>query len=165
VIGFSGTARWAGMFAQSSVTISESPERVAGVLTEPGHSWTVGLDGDGRSYLTRVGIRIGRLPIYKHVQLTLGKPLSTAPTDRLMLPVSWEAVGGPPLFPRMEGTLHVQPAQGGGTLLTLNANYDPPLGRIGALIDRAAMHRLAGATMQDFVRRTAALVMEQLNPA
>ena len=72
-----------------------------------------------------------------------------------MLPVSWEAVGGPPHFPMMEGTIHVQPDQAGHTKLTLNARYDPPLGRLGELLDTAAMHRVAEATMRDFLERLA----------
>ena len=103
-----------------------------------------------------MGVRIGRLPIYKHVQLTLSTLPSAVPTDRLMLPVSWQAVGEPPLFPifpRMEGTIHVEPGQAGYTKLTLNARYDPPLGKLGELIDLALMHRMAQATITDFLER------------
>ncbi len=128
---------------------------VAAILAAPSHPWSVGLDGDGRELLAKVGVRIGLLPIYKHVQLTLGELPSAIPSDRVMLPVSWESVGGPPLFPRMEGTLHVQPDGAETTRLTLNARYDPPLGRLGELIDRALMHRMADATIKDFVERLA----------
>ena len=64
-------------------------------MAAPSHPWSVGLDGDGRDLLAKVGVRVGRLPIYKHVQLTLGNLPAVLPTDRVMLPVSWETVGGP----------------------------------------------------------------------
>jgi hypothetical protein len=143
------------MFAQHSVALAHRSDKVAAILAAPSHPWSVGLDGDGRELLAKVGVRVGRLPIYKHVQLTLGELPSAIPSDRVMLPVSWEAVGGPPLFPRMEGTLHVQPDRAQTTRLTLNARYDPPLGRLGELIDRALMHKLAQATIKDFVERLA----------
>ena len=141
------------MFAQHKVVVAHPARRVAAIMAAPDHPWTVGLDGDGRQLLATVGVRIGRLPIYKHVQLTLGTLPSAVPTDRLMLPVSWQAVGGPPLFPRMEGTIHVEPGQAGYTKLTLNARYDPPLGKLGELIDVALMHRMAQATISDFLER------------
>lgn len=152
------------MFAQHSVTLSHRSDKVAAVLAAPSHPWSVGLDGDGRELLAKVGVRIGRLPIYKHVQLTLGQLPSAIPTNRVMLAVSWEAVGGPPLFPRMEGTLHVQPEESESTRLTLNARYDPPLGKLGELIDRALMHRVAQATIKDFTERLAGRLEAELGP-
>ena len=160
-----GTSGWRPsyeMFAQHSVTLAHPSNEVAAVVAAPSHPWSVGLDGDGRELLAKVGVRIGRLPIYKHVQLTLGELPSVIPTDRVMLPVSWEAIGGPPLFPRMEGTLHVQPEEAESTKLTLNAQYDPPLGKLGELIDRALMHRLAQATIKDFVERLAGRLEAEL---
>ena len=137
------------------MTLAHPSERVAAALAAPSHPWSIGLDGDGRELLAKVGVRVGRLPIYKEVRLTLGALPSAIPADRVMLPVSWVAVGGPPLFPAMEGTLHVQPEGAGSTRLTLNARYDPPLGLLGELIDRALMHRVAQGTIKDFVERVA----------
>src|SRR5215472_16892364 len=77
------------MFAQHKVVVAHPARRVAAIMAAPDHPWTVGLDGDGRQLLATVGVRIGRLPIYKHVQLSLSTLPSAVPTDRLMLPVSW----------------------------------------------------------------------------
>lgn len=144
------------MFAQSSASLPFPCERVAALVTAPDHPWSVGLDGDGRDLLARVGVRIGNIPIYKDVQLRLGSPPAGAHGERVMLPVSWEAVGGPPLFPAMEGILHVSPADGGCTRITLNVRYDPPLGALGEMLDRALMHHLGQATIDNFVSRLAA---------
>lgn len=149
------------MLAQHAVTIASRSDRVATILSAPGHHWTVGLDGDGREHLARVGIQIGRLPIYKHVQLEVGQS-PTQQGESLLLPVSWKVVGGPALFPRMEGILHVQPADVNETLLTLSATYDPPLGKLGEMLDRALMHRVADATIRDFVERLAVQLTAEL---
>ena len=121
------------------------------------------LDGDGRDHLAKAGVRIGRLPIHKGVQLRLGDaPVSITP-GRIALPVTWKAEGGPPLFPRMEGILHVEPLTADLTKLTLSASYDPPLGPIGQLLDKAALHHLAEATFRDFLDRLASRLDVQIS--
>jgi hypothetical protein len=143
------------MFACASTTLPRPSNEVVGALVSPSRNWSVALDGDGGELLAKVGIKIGGLPVYKHVQLEVGVSSATLREDRIMLPVSWSAVGGPSIFPMMEGTLHVEPAGPRETKLTLNARYDPPLGRLGDLIDRAVMHHVAQLTMIDFVERLA----------
>ncbi len=150
------------MFARAAVTLDYPADKVAQLLAAPSHPWSVALDGDGGELLAKVGVTIGRMPIYKHVQLKVGASSATLRPDRVMLPVSWTAVGGPPIFPEMEGTLHVEPEGSGTTRLTLNARYDPPFGRLGDLIDRALMHRVAQITMNDFVDRLARALAAEL---
>lgn len=128
----------------------------------PSRPWSVSLEGDGRAHLAKVGVRIGRLPIYKHVRLRIEASTATLRADSVMLPVSWEAAGGPPIFPKMEGTLHIEPNGAEGSRLTLNASYDPPLGKLGELIDRTVMYRIAQATITDFVDRLAAVLTAEL---
>jgi hypothetical protein len=143
------------MLAQASTMLSRPPDDVVRVLAVPSHPWSVALAGDGGELLARVGVKVGGLPIYKQVQLHVGVSSATQRMDRIMLPVSWSAAGGPPIFPMMEGTLHIEPEGSECTKLTLNARYDPPFGRLGDLIDRAMMHRVAELTMADFIERLA----------
>jgi hypothetical protein len=149
------------MLAQASVTLPHRSEEVVSSLTAPDHRWAVALDGDGGNLLAKVGISVGPVPVYKHVRLEIGQSGAVWP-DSVMLPVSWVAVGGPPIFPKMEGTLHAQPEGPGLTRLTLNARYDPPMGRLGALIDRAMMHRVAAMTLTDFIERLARALAAEL---
>lgn len=115
--------------------------------------------------LAKVGVSIGPVPVYKHVRLEIGLSSAALLPESVMLPVSWVAIGGPPIFPKMEGTLHAEAEGPELTRLTLNARYDPPMGRVGELIDRAMMHRVAALTMADFVERLArALAAELENP-
>lgn len=150
------------MLAQGSITLPHPSHAVAAALTADGEPWSVALDGGGRELLSRVGITIGRLELYKQVQLEIGVSAASVRRERLMLPVSWKAAGGPPIFPSMEGTLHVEPEGAEATRLTLNARYDPPLGRLGQLVDRVLMHRIAEITMADFTARLAAELNRRL---
>lgn len=143
------------MLAQATRTIPYPSRAVSAALTDPRRPWSVKGDGDGRRLLARAGFRVGPLPVYKHVMLRIGRLPDAEPGERLMVPVTWEAVGGPPIFPAMQGTLHVAPGGRSTTRLTLNASYDPPLGRIGERMDRIVMHRLAQLTMNDFIARLA----------
>jgi hypothetical protein len=150
------------MLAQHSVILPHPSEEIVKVVVAPSHPWTIGLEGDGRELLAKVGVTLGRLPVYKQVRLTIGSLPAATPSDRVMLPVSWQSVGGPPLFPSMEGTLHIQPDAGGTTRLTLNACYDPPLGTLGEMIDRALLHIVAQAAIADFVERLAVRLEAEL---
>lgn len=152
------------MLAQATATVPYRFGLVAGALLAQDHGWSVALDGDGGELLAKVGIKVGILEVYKHVQLSVGVSVAALHSDGLMLPVSWAAVGGPPIFPRMEGTLHAEPAATASTKLTLNASYDPPLGKLGMLIDRAVLYRLAQITMNDFTTRLAQALSRQLEP-
>ncbi len=151
------------MLAQGTTTLPYPSDAVAAALASPSREWSGGLDGDGRRLMAKVGVKLAGIPVYKHVRLHVGAAPELLHDDRIMLPVSWETTGGPPVFPKMEGTLHVEPAGDGVTRITLNATYDPPLGRLGELIDRGLMHRLATMTMADFVTRLARAVSEELD--
>lgn len=150
------------MLAQGTTLIPYSSIAVTRILADPRHHWTISLDGDGRAQLAKVGVKVANVAIYKHVRLEVGNSHVEAHRDSLMLAVSWTAAGGPPLFPRMEGTLHADPDGIQSTRLTLNARYDPPMGTLGKLLDRALMHRLAQSTMDDFVIRLAASITDEL---
>ena len=150
------------MLAQGTTLIPYSSMAVTRILTDTRHHWTVSLDGDGGAQLAKVGVKVANVPIYKHVRLQLGSSHLAAQRDSVMVAVSWTAVGGPPLFPSMEGTLHADPYGSQSTRLTLNARYDPPMRALGTLIDRVLMHRLAQSTMDDFVHRLAASLTDAL---
>ena len=69
------------------------------------------------------------------------------------LALRWEAIGpGGGLFPVLDADLTLAPA-GAGTMLTLAGAYRPPLGPLGQALDRAILHRVAAATIRNFLAR------------
>jgi hypothetical protein len=71
-----------------------------------------------------------------------------------VMALRWEAVGpGAGLFPAMDADLTLLPHGEDLTLLTLTGAYRPPLGAVGAALDRAVLHRVAMTTVQRFVTR------------
>jgi carbon monoxide dehydrogenase subunit G len=65
--------------------------------------------------------------------------------------VRWEAAGrGGALFPALDADITLTPAGEQATTLTVTGVYRPPLGGLGAGLDRAIMHRVAQATIRTF---------------
>ncbi len=146
------------MLAQATTTLPYDSRAVSAALSDPRRPWSVEGGADGRALLEHAGFKLGPLPIYKKVRLRVGWNPGAEASARLMVPVTWEAFGGPPIFPSMQGTLHVAPDGPSTTRLTLNASYDPPLGKLGEGMDKVVMHRVAQITMSDFVTRLAAVL-------
>ncbi len=143
------------MLSQQVVTIDYPHDIVVSALSDRDRRWTVALDGAGSDLLASVGVRVVGVPLYKRVQLTVGANALTIRAGRTVLPVGWHAIGGVPLFPHMEGSLDVEAETLERTRITLSANYDPPLGALGRLLDRTLLRKLADSTMKDFLERVA----------
>lgn len=79
--------------------------------------------------------------------------------DSALLTMRWEASGpGGKLFPVLDADITVTPAGPDSTLLRLDGAYRPPLGAVGASIDRAVLHAVATSTIRAFVSRVADLI-------
>ncbi len=144
------------MFAQHVVLLPYSFGAVERVLSDTGHPWTARLDGaGGAELLARVGVKVAGVPVYRHVKLELGQPQVRIGVNRMLMPVSWHTSGGPPLFPVLEGHIEVEGASAEQTTISLKANYAPPLGGLGRIVDRTLLRGLAQATVKDFVERLA----------
>lgn len=76
--------------------------------------------------------------------------------DTMRVALRWEttgAAGG--LFPVLDADLSISPAGEHSTQLVLSGSYRPPLGRLGAALDKAILHRVADATIHALLRSIA----------
>jgi hypothetical protein len=106
----------------------------------------------GDALFVEVGLAVnGQRVLGKVVRIEVGT--STRLGEKTVLPMSWSATGPRGLFPVMEGDLEVAPLGAERTQLAMSARYRPPLGPLGRVADRAVMHRIAEATIKDFVER------------
>lgn len=99
-------------------------------------------DALGRSVFLRVG------PVRRH-------------TAGLLVAFSWESIGAPALFPRLEADIEVVPYGTSETSLVLRGRYDPPAGPLGRRLDDLVLHRIALATIRSFLET----VRDRLDPA
>lgn len=131
------------------------PQAEAALLDGP-ERWVPGLaraaDGRGERLLGEVGIGDGPR-IDRTVAIEIGDAVRLA--AGVVLPFSWRAVTGARLFPAFEADLELAGLGVDRTQLSINARYTPPMGAIGRAIDRALLHRVAEATVKDFLDHVA----------
>jgi len=101
--------------------------------------------------------RVGALGLSKVVRVHLRQ--LTEAGGQVRLAIRWEASGpAGGLFPALDADITLLPAEDQTTLLGLTGVYRPPLGQLGAALDRAALHRVAAATVRNFLDRLAASI-------
>ena len=112
-----------------------------------------GANGAGEKLLSELGFNLGKRRIGRRINVEIGAPTAT---DVLMfLPIRWQSATEAGLFPTLEGVLEVAAIGGTRTQRGLSATYEPPLGLIGKIADRALFHRVAEVTVKDFLERIA----------
>ncbi len=89
------------------------------------------------------------------------KTVSNPPTTRIGL--EWEAANLPRLFPFMRAELCVYPLTATETQLDLSGNYEPPLGVLGSVIDSVLGHRIAEASVHQFIKDIAVYLRTELS--
>jgi hypothetical protein len=87
----------------------------------------------------------------KEVHIELGPPHRMP--GKTLLPLSWKATGPERLFPSLEADLEIATLGRSRTQLSISARYRPPLGVVGKALDRVLLHRVAEATIKDFLDR------------
>jgi hypothetical protein len=149
------------MFVRYYVELPVHVDRVEARLMASPASWLPGIadqaEARGRRLVTEVGLG-DRLRVAKRVLLEIGHP--TRFPSKLVLPVHWRAEGGEGLFPVLDADLEVARLTPTITQLSISARYTPPLGALGSSIDRAVLHRVAEATVKDFMDRVAAALLD-----
>jgi len=146
-----------GEQARVEVSFAVARERLAR-LSESGA--LLGTSQDAYTGLARVGA----LGVSKLVRVQV-RELSWA-DGSAGLAMRWEATGaGGALFPVLDADLRLTPDGAESTLLALAGVYRPPLGSLGAALDRAILHRVAAATIRNFVAQVAAQIAGQPRPA
>jgi hypothetical protein len=116
-------------------------------------------DDQGERLLGEVGFGDGHR-LDKRVEVSVGEPVRL--TDAVMLPITWRATGVGVVFPSLEGDLEVAALGPDRTQLAMSARYRPPLGGVGRALDRALLHRVAEATVKDFVLRVRQAILDRL---
>jgi hypothetical protein len=99
-------------------------------------------------------MRVGTAGITRLVRVQFSNLPERSNTAGLAL--RWEVTGpGGALFPVLDANLELVRAGPQTTWLTLTGAYRPPLGTLGQALDRAILHRVAGATIRGFLSRIA----------
>lgn len=144
------------MFLRYFVELNLPAARAEAALLDSPTAWLPAL-ADGaveraEPLLAEVGVGQGSLRVARRVTVRVGEPVRFP--SKLALPMSWEPSGW--LLPRLDAELELGALGRERTQLALSGNYEPPLGTVGRTVDRLALHRIAEATVKDFLDRVAA---------
>ena len=151
------------MFLRSFVEI-RTPADVAGeMLARLPQTLVEGFALDaidhGHTVLAEVGFPVAGRRLEKQVHIAVGEAVKTR--SRTWLPIWWRATGAGSLFPWLEGELEAAGLGKNLTQVGLSARYKPPFGVVGTTLDRMLLHRIAEATIQDFLQQVAAALETQ----
>jgi hypothetical protein len=144
-----------GMFLRYFVVIARPVEEIEAALAIGAQKWMPALawksNGHGQRLLSELGFEVGKRRMAKRIEVEIGamRPMSGV----TLLPIRWKAASHAGLFPALDGQLEIAPIGKTKTQLGLSASYEPPLGLLGKVVDRALMHRVAEITVKDFVER------------
>jgi hypothetical protein len=110
---------------------------------------------DGAEAVLRVGPVGDVTGLAKLVQVRFLDPAWSE--RRMSIGFRWEAAGGAAaLFPILDADLVLSPASPRTCTLACSGVYRPPLGRVGAVVDRVVMSHVAAATIRGLLEHLAA---------
>lgn len=112
-------------------------------------------------------INIGGVNIAKEIAIAVegieDKPSEPITPPTTILRVRWQAASAPRWFPVMTGELSIYPLTATETQLDFSGVYQPPLGAVGKAINAVVGHRIADASVHQFISQVAAYLRRELN--
>ena len=132
--------------------VVDSPfDGIEAALREGPERWVPGVRREGDRLTTELAYAQAGTRIARRVEVEVG------PVQRfaygVTVHVRWKGAGHAELYPELEGHLRVERGPRSDSTLRFDARYTPPAGRLGATVDRAVMHRVAEASVKDFIDR------------
>ena len=116
----------------------------------------------GDQLLAAVGVG-DHVRLVRPVRIELGAPMHVA--SKAVIPMRWTPAGRSGLFPALDADLEIAPLDEHRSQLAMNARYVPPLGKLGAAIDRVLLYRVAEAAIKDFLDRVGTALEERATGA
>jgi hypothetical protein len=151
------------MFIRYYLELPLPASRVEHAMLDSPADWLSMVAGEaqrrGDHLLTQVGVgpmgpRLGR-----RVTIHVGQPVRFP--SMTSVPLTWEPVGLDGVLPRLDADIELGSLGDDRTQLAISARYRPPLGVVGRTADRVLLHRVAEATLKDFLDRVGAAITSQ----
>lgn len=146
-----------GMFIRYFIELPLPADRVEHVMCDSPASWIPGIADEANARGERLLAEVGlgdRVRLTRRVIVDLGQPMRFP--SRTVVPLRWRPATAGGLLPALDADIEVAPLAPKYTQLAMSARYVPPLGTLGNAVDRALLHRVAEATVKDFLDRVGA---------
>lgn len=144
------------MFIRYYLDLTVAFEEVEQALLDEPATWVPGIaldaQRDGQRLLAEVGFDVDATRrVDKEVEIEIGDPYVIP--SKTMLPITWRATAAERVFPQLDADIEIAALGSERTQLSISARYRPPLGAVGRALDKALLHRVAEATVKDFLDR------------
>jgi hypothetical protein len=143
------------MFIRYYLDLEIPFEDVEPALTSAPGEWVPGLARDAGDradgLLIEVGFPIADGRLDRQVEIGFDPPFRLS--NKTLLPMWWRATAAEQLFPALDADIEVAALGPNRTQLSMSARYHPPMGAVGKILDRTLLHRVAEATVKDFLDR------------
>jgi hypothetical protein len=143
------------LFLRSYVVVARPVEDVEALILAGAKNWLPGIatetNGKAQKLLSELGFDVAKRRISRRIEVEVGA--AKVVSGLMYLPIRWRAASEAGIFPTLDGDLEVAALGATRTQLALSATYEPPLGLIGRVADRAVLHRVAEVTVQDLLIR------------
>ncbi len=146
-----------GMFIRYYIELPIPADRVEQAICASPASWIPGLADEANAHGERLLAEVGlgdRVRLTRRVVVDLGRPMRFP--SRIVVPLRWRPAAEGGLLPPLDADIEVAPLAPESTQLSMSARYVPPWGALGSALDRALLHRVAEATVKDFLDRMGA---------
>ncbi|HZA82453.1 MAG TPA: hypothetical protein VFC13_13440 [Actinomycetes bacterium] len=151
------------MFIRYYIELSLPVTQVEQVFVGSPAGWLSAMAGEaqrrGDGLLGEVGVGPLGARLRRQVRIRLGEPVHFP--SMTSLPLTWEPVGLEGMLPRLDANLELGSLGEDRTQLAISARYRPPLGAVGRAVDRVLLHRVAEATVKDFLDRVGQAIKDQ----
>jgi hypothetical protein len=151
------------MFVRYYMELPLPARQVEQAMLDSPADWLSTIAGEaqrrGDHLLTEIGVGPLGPKLGRRVTIQVGQPVRFP--SMTLLPVTWEPIGLEGMLPRLDANIEVGSLGEDRTQVAISARYRPPLGVLGRTVDRVLLHRVAEATLKDFLDRVGAAITSQ----
>jgi hypothetical protein len=137
------------MFVDTRRVLERDFEQVLPAFVGRPGPWLPDLVKDALEHGYEARARLGLGFLAKKVVVRIGDP--SVSQKHLVAPLRVMATGPEGLFPHLDANLEISSLVPGSVVIRLVGTYRPPLGRTGEVLDKVVLHKVAEATLDNFL--------------
>ena len=128
------------------------------------HAATMSAEARGGEVAAGLHVKIAGFDVSKDVEILVKycSEIESKSINKMTIEFVWKAAEASGLFPVMTAQLDIYPITKTETQLDFHGQYEPPLGVMGKAIDAVLGHRIAEASVHQFLNEVAAYLRKSL---
>ncbi len=129
------------------------------------HEATAGAVTRAAQVAAGLHVRLAGVEISRDVQVRVKSYVEyeSRADRRMTVELEWQSADLPSLYPVMQASLHVYPVCDTETQLDFHGNYEPPLGVLGKAVNAVIGHRIAEASVHQFMQDVTSYLNKKLS--